>query len=228
MLPCREYLPTIPLECAFFTYRQVDNPYVDRNSRPYDHGLLKTMVYLNVVCLTLRIQATLPHPRGIFKESNPIRISGYLRIVLLIRRVDIILVSKRIPNHQVTTTIYYSWWRFLDFLGLFNPFISPGDLYTLGPIPPSLPRSLAVAPKAVGPTKPKRRQAVGPREAKAFNKGAQRCCKVAKGPPSSSHWAPWKGKKSSTPNPLGPWSWGAGPDETCWKHKHQKQKNCWN
>ena len=90
-------------------------------------------------CLTLRIQATLPHPRGIFKASNPIRISGYLRIVLLILRVDIILVSKRIPNHQVTTTIYYSWrrGRFLDFLGSLNPFISPGDLHTLGdpPIP---------------------------------------------------------------------------------------------
>lgn len=114
--------------------------------------------------------------------------------------------------------------KILRFLRVIQP-LHFSRRFTLGPIPPSLKRSLAVAPKAVGPTKPKRRQAVGPRGClKAFNKGAQRCCKVAKGPPSSSHWAPWKGKKSSTPNPLGPWSWGAGPDETCWKHKHQKQK----
>lgn len=159
MLPSREYLPTIPLECACFTYRQVDNPHVEHlgSSLPSckhlqkktNKNLLKHQpLWLEPGPPTLKVTpleiadlmimaywkpwnpATLPHPRGIFKASNPIRISGYLRIVLLIRRVDIMLVSKRIPTHQVTTTIYYSWWRgrFLDFLGSLNPFMSPGDL----------------------------------------------------------------------------------------------------
>ena len=118
--------------------------------------------------------------------------------------------------------------KILRFLRVIKPLYF-SRRFTLGPIPPSLKRSLAVAPKAVGPTKPKRRQAVGPRGClKAFNKGAQRCCKVAKGPPSSSHWAPWNGEKILNSKPSGPWSWGRGRTRLVNKHKHPKQKNCWN